>query len=381
LSLKSIVQSAFREIDTYLKEIARLNAEKINFCEIISSNNPHLSSLPPHLRNLTYDERMFSLLSPHDISGLTIGAVDGGYVSRRLIGFDFFVFRAIAVFSTYTTEGILKTSYLPSKTPPLEVAISDVSLSSIDSENMGSIRRAITELQVAAQVLELETKKVDILLLDGSPVIKQPLSKNKKILNYYQTYLSILTRLVSKSQESRVKLVWIVKDSRINLFSKFLGQILPFIVEDLSDILSLDYRAIINRSRDMDLFYYLLKPNTRSLVYYHQFKMPREFGKDFALYAFYLKTAPYDIPLRIEVFQSIQRSSSDLIKEVNALAEAILPLSQYNREYGIPAPIVEADARVKIKEAEIDSLFHLIRIRHPTPDLWVRRRERAPWKF
>lgn len=324
---------------------------------------------------------MFTKLSPIDISGLTIGGIDGGYVSRLLIGFDIFIFRAIAVFSTYTPKGIQKTIYHPAKTPPLEITISDVGLSSIDSERMGAIRRAITELQLAVQILELGSKKVDILLLDGSPAIKKPLTTNQKIRKYYQTYLSILSRLVFQAKELGIKIAWIVKDSRLNLITKFLGKILPFIIEDMPEMLSLDYRSIINRSRDMDLFFYLLEPNIRSMAYYHQFKMPKKFSQEFTLYSFYLKTAPFDIPLRVEVFQSNHRNQVDLIKETNILSETLLPLSQYNREYGIPAPIVEADARAKIKETEVEVLFRRIRNRYPSPDLWVRRRERAPWKF
>jgi hypothetical protein len=362
-------------------EITKLNVQKIKFCEILRSLNPNLTDLPPHLRNLTYDNQMFTSLIPQDISGLTIGGIDGGYASRLLIGFDIFFFRAIAAFSTYTPEGIQKTTYYPAKTPPLEIAVSDVGLSSMDFENMGSIRRAITELQIASQVLDLSPKKLDILLLDGSPVIRKPLTRNQKILNYYNTYLSILSRLTFYARKQGIKLAWIVKDSRLNLFTKFLGKLLPFIVEELPEILSLNYRRVINRSRDMDLFYYLLESNVRSFAYYRSFDISKEFGQKFALYAYYLKTAPYDIPLRIELFQSIHRDQADLIKEINIISEAILPVSQYNKNYGIPAPIVEADARAKIKEAEIDALFQLIRIRHPTPDFWFMRRQRAPWKF
>ncbi len=364
-----------------MSEIARLNAQKIKFCNFLRSLNPNLTGLPPHLRNLTHDNQMFTQLFSQDISGLTIGGIDGGYASRLLIGFDIFVFRAIAAFLTYTPEGIQKTTYYPAKTPPLEIAVSDVGLSSVDFENMGSIRRAITELQIATQILELSRKKLDILLLDGSPVIRKPQTSDQKILNYYQTYLSLLSRLIFHAKNQGIKLAWIVKDSRLKLFTKFLGQILPFIADELPEILSWDYRRIINRSRDMDLFYYLLESNVRSMAYYRQFNISKEFGQEFALYAYYLKTAPFDIPLRIELFQSIHRERADLIKEINTISEAVLPVSQYNKNYGIPAPIVEADARAKIKETEIDALLQLIRIRHPTPDLWFYRRERAPWKF
>lgn len=324
---------------------------------------------------------MFMQLTPQDISGLTIGGIDGGYTSRLLIGFDIFFFRAIAVFSTYTPETILKTNYYPNKIPPLEITVSDVGLSTLEFENLGSIKRAIIELQVATQVLELSTKKIDVLLLDGSPILRRPITNNQRIQNFYQTYLSSLSKLVYLASKNRVKMAWIVKNSRLNLFTRFLGKILPFIIEFLPELLTVDYRSIINRSRDMDLFYYLLEPNVRSMVYHRDFNITKEFDSKFSLYAFYLKTVPFDIPLRVEMFQSNRRNHKNLINDINTLSETILPLSQYNKTYGIPAPIVEADARAKIKEAEIEALFQMIQTRFPTPELMLKRRERSPWKF
>ncbi len=343
--------------------------------------NPSLADLPPNLRDMTLDNQFFIQLSPQDISGLTIGGIDGGYSSRLLIGFDIFIFRAIAVFSTYTPERIQKTNYYPDKIPPLELTVSDVGLSAIEFESLGTIRRAITELQVASQVLEFSQKKIDILLLDGSPILRRPNTNNQRIQNYFKTYLSILSRLISYTSKSGVKIAWVIKDSRLNLFTKFLGKILPFFAEMLPELLSLDYRSVINRSRDMDLFYYLLRPNVRSMAYQRDFHISKEFDRKFFLSAFYLKTVPFDIPLRIEMFQSRNRNPINLINEINVISETILPLSQYNQTYGIPAPIVEADARAKIKDAEIDKLFQMIRTHYPTPELMLKRRERSPWKF
>jgi len=287
----------------------------------------------------------------------------------------------VAVFITYTPEGIQKTTYYPSKIPPLEITISNVGISSLDFEHLGTLRRAITELQVALQVLELSEKKIDVLLLDGSPVINKPLTSNQKIMNYYKTYLSILQELIFKARNKNIKLAWIVKDSKMRLMTKFLGRILPFIVDSIPELLEFDYRSIINNSHDMDLFYYLLDFQQRSMVFKLDFKISQEFIKKFDLYSFHLKTARFDIPLRVEIFQPIQEKNREMVKETNILAETILPLSQYYKNYGIPAPIVEADARAKIKETEVDTFFQLMRKRFPVPDLWLRRRERSPWKF
>ena len=362
-------------------EISQFNAKKGEFCEILRSYNPNLADLPPHLSTMTFDKFLFTKLSPLDISGLTIGGIDGGYTSRLLIGFDIFFFRAIAVFSTHIPGKIQKTNYYPQKVPSLEIAVTDVGLSALEFENMGSIRRAISELQVANQVLELSTKKIDFLLLDGSPILKKPFTNNIRIQNCYQTYLSILSRLVDQASKSRVKIAWIVKDSRLNILTQFLGKILPFVLETVPELSSLDYRGVINRSRDMDLFYYLLKPNVRSMSYFREFNVSEDFDRKYSLYAFYLKTVPFDTPLRIEVFQPKRRNQMDLITEINVIGETILPLSQYNKTYGVPAPIVEADARAKIKEAEIDSLFQILKTRFFAPEIMLKRRERSPWRF
>jgi hypothetical protein len=362
-------------------EISQFNAQKGKFCEILRSFNPNLTDLPPHLSHMTFDNSLFTKLSPLDFSGLTIGGIDGGYTSRLLMGFDIFFFRAIAVFSTHIPGKIQKTSYYPQKVPALEIAVTDMELSALEFENIGSIRRAIAELQVANQVLELSTKKVDVLLLDGSPILKKPFTNNQRIKNYYQTYLSTLSKLVNQASKSHIKIAWIVKDSRMNILTQFLGKILPFILEALPELALLDYRGVINRSRDMDLFYYLLEPNIRSMSYFRDFSVSEAFDKKHSLYAFYLKPVPFDTPLRVEVFQPKRRNQIDLINEINIIGETILPLSQYNKTYGIPAPIVEADARAKIKEAEIDTLFQMLKTRFPIPEVMLRRRERSPWKF
>ena len=181
------------------------------------------------------------------------------------------------------------------------------------------------------------------------------------------------------AKDNGVMLAWIVKDSRLNLFTNFLGRMIPFIIEETPSLFTLDYRRIIKRSRDMDLFYYLLEVNARSMVFQRQYSMPKDFNQAFALYSFYLKTAPFDVPLRIELFQSFQRSCEELVNEIRILSELILPVSQYNRKYGVPAPIVEADARARIREKEVESILQLLRTRYESLELWSKRRERAPW--
>ena len=127
--------------------------------------------LPPHLREMSLDNQLYKAIQPQNISGLTIGGVDGGYVSKHLIGYDLHLFRAIAVYSTYTEKKLFRTTYFPSKSPKLEIELSNLNLSTRESEKYGSLRRAIMELSTAAQVIKSTHKTIDILLMDGSPFL------------------------------------------------------------------------------------------------------------------------------------------------------------------------------------------------------------------
>ncbi len=330
---------------------------------------------------MTIDEDFFIYTDPQDIAGLTIGGVDGGYVSKPLVGYDVHFLRAIAVYSTFTKGSIINTVYYPSMSPKVSIEFIDISNSSFDSEKIGSISRSIAELSIAIKVIENSPKHIDILFMDGSPYLKNLGPLNTTSSGLYKKYLNLLSNLVFLGSEKRTKLVWIVKDSRTNLFTLFLGKALTHMSSKIPELLTIDYRDIINKTCDMDLFYYLLDLNMRSFSLLREFHISEEFNHMYQFLSFYVKTAQFDIPLRIECFFPRKIGDQQLIREIDLLSETILPVSQYNQEYGIPAPIVEADARVKIKENEINEFFRLFKTFNTFPSVSPRRRDRSPWKF
>ncbi len=330
---------------------------------------------------MSVDTQLFRELQPQNISGLTIGGVDGGYASKHLIGYDLHLFRAIAVYSTFTHKNLIRTTYFPSKIPELQLELGNLTLSSRESEIYGSLRRSIVELETATQVIQSTHKTIDILLMDGSPFIRYSGTQNDLLFKYYRRYFDQLFNLLSTAKRNDTQLIWIVKDSRVNTFTSFLGKILPFVAPKVPELLTVDYRTIINRVRDMDLFFYLLKVNSRSFSLFNQYKFSDEIDQNYQNYQFYLKTAKYDIPLRVEGFLPLDKTHNKTLDTLNLISETLLPISQYYNDYGIPAPIVEADARVKIKETEIFDYIKLLRSFNNYPDLNLRRRERSPWKF
>jgi hypothetical protein len=330
---------------------------------------------------MSLDSSVYKDVKPQNISGLTIGGVDGGYVAKHLIGYDLHLFRAIAVYSTFTKKKLRKTTYFPSKNPKLDVDLTNLSFSTRDAERYGNLRRSITELSTATQVIESTHKTIDILLMDGSPFLKNPGVQHESIPSLYQIYLYKLSNLLSTANKNDTQLIWIVKDSRINLFTTFLGKSLSFFAPHVPELLHFDYRDIVNRVNDMDLFYYLLKLNSRSFSLINQHHLSEEICHNYQNFQFYLKTAKYDIPLRVEGFLPRRLTCERMIDALDLISESLLPISQYYHEYGIPAPIVEADARVKIKETEILDYIKILRSLNNYPEFNLRRRERSPWNF
>jgi hypothetical protein len=97
-----------------------------------------------------------------------------------------------------------------------------------------------------------------------------------------------------------------------------------------------------------------------------------------SIWVTYLKTARDDLPLRIEILAN-NNSEDDVLRIDKALA-AILPLSWQHPEYGIPTPILEADARARITSNEtsmvIDRLMALSGLTYTTLE---KRRSRNPF--
>ncbi|MHA1953032.1 MAG: hypothetical protein ACW96U_03705, partial [Candidatus Heimdallarchaeaceae archaeon] len=92
---------------------------------------------------------------------------------------------------------------------------------------------------------------------------------------------------------------------------------------------------------------------------------------------FYLKTAEFDAPLRVE-FPLLFSDQTDLAQRISAL---VIAVSRYNPEYGLPSVIIEADARARLQETDADILVDEIsaKIGYSSFSL-QRRRSRLPFK-
>jgi hypothetical protein len=168
-----------------------------------------------------------------------------------------------------------------------------------------------------------------------------------------------------------------------------MGEILPHIVrkpEVFEMMQGVDYRWLLKISRDCDLLDTFLEEGERSFAFRYSSELAlntNSTSDDISTWASsiwvtYLKTARDDLPIRIE-FLSAEDGDTATDKLDKALS-AILPLSSQHPEYGIPTPILEADARAKISANEtrliIDRLMALSGLTYMTLE---KRRSRNPF--
>jgi hypothetical protein len=168
-----------------------------------------------------------------------------------------------------------------------------------------------------------------------------------------------------------------------------MGEILPHILrkpEIFEMMQGIDYRWLLKISRDCDLLDTFLEEGERSFVFRYSSELQlntNNLSEDLSSWApsiwvTYLKTARDDLPLRIE-FLSAEDDTIDTSK-LDAALSAILPLSSQHPEYGIPTPILEADARAKITANEtrliVDRLMALSGLTYMSLE---KRRSRNPF--
>ncbi len=136
----------------------------------------------------------------------------------------------------------------------------------------------------------------------------------------------------------------------------------------LTDFIKINYRLIIDYYSDLDLFNRVLNKSERSCIFICKKdldkirdtgikkEIPYYFPQSF--YAFYLKTARYDTPCRIEFFMNERHTLKEASEKADLISSILLPISSLNEFYGLPIPQIEAHRRAVFKPHEINLLFN-----------------------
>lgn len=308
-----------------------------------------------HIGNLTQDT-IVNNVKPKTVSGKFAG-VDGGLLMKSFHGIDLIVTRAVSVIFDYEKSQLKNSNYI--RTEPSVIEFESGSPSELAL--VAGLQRTVVELSVALQTLD---KNPEYLLLDGS-IVPHPSTTGAKHSHrlLYLRMIKMYDELIKRAQEQNCIVIGVVEDSKSKYFSNTLKDIIVPNLPPESRALFTDIQSF----RDTAVLFDALLHNQRTFT----FKLSKcpavKYGKN--LYGFYLKTAKYDRPIRLEFV-------SDSPKEINnRIAQSVLGLSTFS-SYGIPSVIIEADARAKLTKYYMEYIERLLG--KTTPLLMKLRREVRP---
>ena len=141
------------------------------------------------------------------------------------------------------------------------------------------------------------------------------------------------------------------------------------------DLLNIDYRSVFRTATDVTFVSNLTQRQERTAVIREKTHIP-ELNIPVIRDVTYLKPVSFDIPLRIELLHRTPENS-DLAERV---AQIIQSLSGSNPAYAMPNVLMEADARVRIPNEEMDLIVDSILTRAGLKFIGgEKRRSRSPF--
>ncbi|MHA1198125.1 MAG: DNA double-strand break repair nuclease NurA [Candidatus Heimdallarchaeaceae archaeon] len=348
-----------KAIDDISKRIKTYNEHRKLFQELFREVKGTLNpSEFPEAFGIKTADSLFTVQVPKtNIEGLKFAGVDGGVIHRSLNYFDIALIRAVGVLFFHRKEANPIVKYFPEEQPFPDILTSIEPLSQNEIESLISIWRMQKEIRCGISLMEDDLP--DIIMLDGSvlPVVDiRQVNQSEFLLNQYRKLKALYRRLYTLCQKNRTALCGIVKDSRSAVLTSKLSGLLPHLskVPEFQKLLNIDYRPIIRQLRDTDLLYHVLDINERTFEFFLS-NFNDESDKDlpdFNIHCFYLKTAEYDTPLRVE-YPLLFSNQHDHAQTISSLVNSV---SKYNPEYGLPNVIIEADARARLQETDADIL-------------------------
>jgi len=309
----------------------------------------HLKGIKNTIDISGIEKKLTKKVEPTDLNGLKVIGIDGGLSQHEYHGMDMILTRAVAAIFNYSDK--LDVDYYPSAIATPKLTVITDPCNDGDFNKSASLIRQRTEIELALETFNKFNP--DLLLLDGSIVPHMNDRPGKgSATEKYEEVLGVFRKLYKNANG---KLAGCVEDSRGRRFCELIEK-----------IVSENLRRVLSGVRDTNLLYHVLDTCERTFV----FRLSEETDN---IYSFYIKTADYDRPVRIDFY-----AESDIVETADNIASIVLATSCHHT-YGIPAPIIEADCRAKLKEHDVDSLHdQLVDRVGITPGLMKLRREQRP---
>jgi hypothetical protein len=376
-------------VNNIAAEIRKLEEDKAKLSGILKEarNNVDFSLLGRQITSDILENKLCYEVSATNLAGLRVAGIDGGIVARSYQNIDLILRRAVAAIFTYGPNGKLEVSYFPEETSIPDL-VSNLQPSPIlDFELRTSIERITCEIQLAVQLQDYT--KVDLIVLDGSivPQLSDRPPSYSTLTRRYEKAVELYENLYKSCIESGTLLLGVIEDSRSIRYMQILGRLIPHLVEKipcLRRILEIDYRRVVQQTRDTELLQRVLAPGERTPVFrYAESPLDYAIFNDFTnkvwaslVNVFYLRTVEYDRPIRVEYLST----ESNEVLTAKKVSSVILPLSCHNAQYGIPSVLIEADARAHLMDGDMDIIYdQLVRKTGDSLILSKLRRERRPF--
>lgn len=282
-------------------------------------------------------ENHFKQVAENDLEKIAVAGIDGGIIKKNMHGMDLLLLRTAGVVFFFENGKLKEAKYFPQPIPEPVPQASFDPFSDIEFQLHANMKRQIAEVNTAIEVAEKFSP--DILLVHGSIVPHYTSKAEGLLLQTYEEMIAAYKKLFSQ----KVLLAGVVEDSRGKRFCDVISEKVK---------LNSEQQILLQKTRDTNILTYLLKLGERTFAFPYAEKnhfILKEFP-EFAerISTFYMRTAEYDRPIRIDFL-----GSED---EAEKISSIVLPLVK-NSEYGIPSVLVEADQRAKLSDKDFDIFF------------------------
>jgi len=354
-------------IDGIAKKIVDIEKQRKRIGDVLRQINETNLSLDEEI----LEEKIIVPIERIELNDVAVAGIDGGLVKRSLHGIDMMLLRAMGVLFYYKNNKLEKVDYYPDSLSAAEPRVIMDPFSNIELELNSNMERQMAEVKTATEVIE--KFKPDVLLMDGSvvPHYTERPRKNSILYPVYQRMIESYIKLFEAAKRNNTILAGVIEDSRGARFCELLNE--KFFSRIPSDI-----KFLLNTTKDTNLLTYALKLQERSFVFRYSSepsKHPvlKEFGPVAnQIFTFYLKTAEFDRPIRIDFL-------SENIDIANKLSSIILATTGH-AGYGFPSVLIEADQRAKLSEEDLEFFYSdLINKAGNLPGLMDLRRKQRPF--
>jgi hypothetical protein len=393
-------QILLKNLKTLAKEYIAIEKLKNSFVNIVLKNLDDLdfSDFIDFPRFYIKENFLKKTITTANIRGLNVVSVDGSSVTKKFMNVDFYFLKAIAVKYYFQKNHAAKIVYYPDLSGFNNYFVQGNFINRDENavETKNSLDMNFMEINLLNNMIR-KFSEIDMIIIDGSIVI-MPInllfSKDPEISRKYDKLLKEYHKLYTNCKENGILLIGSIKDTRTSALSHLLSDTIQLLKPNttrLSDFIKVNYRKVLEFFSDIDLFNRVLNKSERTCI----FNCKREIDKirdtgikkeipyyfPLSFYAFYLKTARYDTPCRIEFFMEEKHSFKKASEKADLITSILLPISSLNEHYGLPIPQIEAHRRAVFKPKEVDlllnSLIRTLNIQGIT--LLEKRRDRRPF--